>query len=269
MSNFPDNPSDGDIYTFDNRSWRWVAAYQSWTSVSSVTNLTGPTGAASTVTGPTGNSGATGAQGTGATGATGAPSTVTGPSGATGATGATGRTGATGATGPSGATGAASTITGPTGEMYWTKTGTAIYYVTGNVGVGESNPTARLHVGTGSVKVDSNLYSQTYTNKTLGITINGSNQLTVDLSASNFFTVPLDKNINTLSVTNVPSGQVVFYVISFTIQGSFVISWPISFKWKDGTPPTISTTTGDVHTFIFYTNDGGTTTQAFNAGYNR
>lgn len=217
MSNFPNNPSDGEIFTYDNRRWRWIAAYQSWTSVSSVTNLTGPTGTASTITGPTGYSGAT----------------------------------------------------GPTGETYWSKTGTSIYYVTGNVGVGESNPTARLHVGTGSVKVDSNLYAQTYTNKSLGITINGSNQLTVDLSASNFFTVPLDKNINTLSVTNVPSGQVVFYVISFTIQGSFVISWPISFKWKDGTPPTISTTTGDVHTFIFYTNDGGTTTQAFNAGYNR
>lgn len=121
----------------------------------------------------------------------------------------------------------------------------------------------------GNTSVNNNLYSQTTTNRTQALTISVSNVLTVNLAQSNFFTTTLDKNVNTLTVTNVPSGVLVFYIISFNIQGSYSIAWPVSFKWPSGTPPTISNTVNDTQTFVFYTADGGTTTQAFNAGYNR
>jgi hypothetical protein len=131
---FPNSPSVNDVYTVDNRSWRWTGSV--WESVttlgptgptgpSGLTGPTGPTGAtgltgANGATGPTGATGATGLTGatgpTGPTGATGAASTVTGPTGPTGATGPTGLTGATGPTGPTGATGVTG-ATGPTGPQ--------------------------------------------------------------------------------------------------------------------------------------------------------
>jgi hypothetical protein len=122
---------------------------------------------------------------------------------------------------------------------------------------------------TANASVNNNLYSQTTTNRTQALTISVSNVLTANLAQSNFFSVTLDKNVNTLTVTGVPSGVLVFYIISFNIQGSYSIAWPASFKWPSGTPPTISNTVNDTQTFVFYTVDGGTTTQAFNAGYNR
>jgi len=163
--------------------------------------------------------------------------------------------------------------------------GTAAYFVAnGNLGLGTISPNAKLvvngeiitsnlivtnSVNASSVSVNNNFYSQTTTNKTLAVTISVGNVLTLDLAQSNFFTVALDKNINTITVNNTPNNVVAFYIISFDIDGSYTIAWPGSFKWKDGTPPTISSNTSDTQTFIFYTADGGTTTQAFNAGNNR
>lgn len=74
---------------------------------------------------------------TGVTGATG----NTGNNGATGTTGTTGSTGATGA-GTTGATGA----TGANGSAIWGVSGTSIYYTTGLVGVGITQPLSTFHV---------------------------------------------------------------------------------------------------------------------------
>lgn len=116
---------------------------------------------------------------------------------------------------------------------------------------------------------NSSLYTQTMTNRSIDVTISVSNELVLDLRASNFFNVTLDKNISTVTINNVPSGAVVFYSICFNIQGNYSISWPASFKWKNGIPPVISSTVNDKQTLVFYTVDGGTVTQGFDAGYNR
>lgn len=120
-----------------------------------------------------------------------------------------------------------------------------------------------------NASVNNNLYYQTTTNRTLPVSITVSNTLTLNVAQSNFFTVTLDRNISTFTVTGVPSSVTVFYIVNFNIQGNHTISWPAGFRWVNATVPTISNTVNDIHTFIAYTTDGGTTTQAFNAGYTR
>ena len=106
---FPNSPTDGQVFTSGTSSWTYNLATNRWIASRAIVN--GATGA----TGFTGATGATGATGfTGATGATGATGYqgATG-TGATGATGDVGNIGATGATGLQGATG--SGATGATG----------------------------------------------------------------------------------------------------------------------------------------------------------
>jgi hypothetical protein len=60
--NFPDNPTDGQIFTADNRRWIYSLSTNSWSSSNfPVTGATGPIGA----TGATGFTGATGPSGGG------------------------------------------------------------------------------------------------------------------------------------------------------------------------------------------------------------
>jgi hypothetical protein len=139
--NFPDSPTNGQIFTVGNVSWQWSSTLSVWTGIGTVnTGPTGPAGAAG-ATGPTGPgfgiyyagnyvaengyvtdiSVARGSDGqlyvAKASGQLGDPINYVAngqwevwiPKGANGATGPTG---AAGATGP---TGAASTVTGPTG----------------------------------------------------------------------------------------------------------------------------------------------------------
>lgn len=75
-------------------------------------------------TGPTGTIGFTGSRG------------FNGSLGFTGSQGIQGVVGATGATG----------VTGATGTQPWSPTGTAIYYNSGNVGIGTTAPTYKLEV---------------------------------------------------------------------------------------------------------------------------
>lgn len=103
---------------------------------------TGPTGAGGGATGPTGPQGATGNDGAaGAQGPTGAD----GPAGLTGNTGPTGPTGATGTTGllPDGSSAGNTTYWNGT---QWVTNNSNIYNNGGNVGIGTTNPNAKLEV---------------------------------------------------------------------------------------------------------------------------
>ena len=54
---FPGNPTNGQIYTFSNKTWQWSATENAWLSVSTFSNVTGPTGPLSGVTSVAGRTG--------------------------------------------------------------------------------------------------------------------------------------------------------------------------------------------------------------------
>lgn len=136
-----------------------------------------------------------------------------------------------------------------------------------------ANSTGIITTGTistsANASVNNNLYYQTTTNRVLPATISVSNTLTLNVAQSNFFSVTLDRNISTFTITGTPAGVTVFYVVNFNVQGNYTISWPTGFRWVSGVVPALSNTANDIHTFIFYTTDGGVTTEAFSAGYTR
>jgi hypothetical protein len=115
----------------------------------------GPTGFTGEIgfTGARGDTGAVGFTGEkGPTGVTGAVG-FTGPQGNTGGTGFTGPQGPMGPPGPLGPQGATGDI-GPNGLSLWTQDQITnnIYYLNGNVGIGNSNPSSTLDV-TGNINV--------------------------------------------------------------------------------------------------------------------
>jgi hypothetical protein len=113
---WPSNPTIGDIFTQNERTWKWNGF--AWDSLGLV--IEGPQG-------PTGIQGATGPQGIqgiqGATGPQGIQGAtgLTGPQGIQGATGPTGLQGIQGATGPTGPQG----IQGPAGTAPTVSTSTS------------------------------------------------------------------------------------------------------------------------------------------------
>ena len=140
--------------------------------------------------------------------------------------------------------------------------------------------------------------TQTLTNKTLGATsVNGtmsflgnitsqvqlqswretftsptisSGNLTLDLSASNFFKVSLNAAITAITITNTPASSAASFTLEFTADGTArsVVWGPATFKWVTSTP-TLTSTSGKTDTFVFYSTDTGTTWKAFVAGQNQ
>lgn len=96
-----------------------------------------------------------------------------------------------------------------------------------------------------------------------------TNTLTIDLdSGATTFYVPLNANINTFTVTNVPTGVASFTII-FTADGTLrTVNWGASVLWPSNAPPTLTSTNGKDDVFSFVSLDGGTTWLAFNGGQN-
>jgi hypothetical protein len=140
--NFPTSPSPGDIYVYENSTWRWTG--YAWTSGQLVNALSGG------VTGPTGPFGVTGATG------------PTGPTGSNGVNGVTGPTGPTGFNGSNGVTGP----TGLNGVYSWRITNpgtTAGFYVpAGSVRAGDAFEIYALtEKGVAGSQLDTNVWAGT------------------------------------------------------------------------------------------------------------
>ena len=78
----------------------------------------------------------------------------------------------------------------------------------------------------------------------------------IDASTGSYFTKTITAN-TTFTISGVPSGSAGTISLILTNGGNFTVTWPSSFKWAEGTPPTLTTDGTDLLTFA--TTDGGTT----------
>lgn len=92
--------------------------------------------------------------------------------------------------------------------------------------------------------------------------------LALNLNTAAVFTVALNANITSITISNVQSaGRASSFVLVFTADGTArSVTWPASFHWPGGTAPTLTSTNGKEDVFAFFTLDGGTTWQAFISG---
>ena len=108
-------------------------------------------------------------------------------------------------------------------------------------------------------------YSETVSSPTIS-----SGTLVLNLETSNIFTVALNAAITTLTISNPPaSGSGGSFTLIFTADGTArAVTWPASIKWAGGTAPTITSASGKVDSFAFFTSDGGTNWQGYVGGQN-
>ncbi len=144
-------------------------------------------------------------------------------------------------------------------------------------GYSTSNPSGYITAGANSFTGTQNLqdnelfraklrdYSETVSSPTIS-----SGTLTLNLETSNIFTVSLNAAITTIAITNVPaSGSGASFTLIFTADGTpRSVTWPSSIKWAGGTAPTLTSTSGKVDSFAFFTSDGGTNWQGYVGGQN-
>ncbi len=84
---------------------------------------------------------------------------------------------------------------------------------------------------------------------------------TIDLSTSNIFNLSMTLN-TTVTFTNPPASGTAYSFMLYCKQdavGSRTITWPVSVKWPNSSPPTMSTGANKIDVFNFFTLDGGTT----------
>jgi hypothetical protein len=97
-----------------------------------------------------------------------------------------------------------------------------------------------------------------------------SGTLTLNLEQGNVFTVSLNANIATLTISNPPaSGRAGSFTLIFTADGTArAVTWGGAIQWPGGTAPTLTSANGKVDVLTFITTDGGTTWRGFVSGQN-
>jgi hypothetical protein len=99
---------------------------------------------------------------------------------------------------------------------------------------------------------------QPYVNGSYRGNITAVTALDIDCSLGNLFTKTINAN-STFTVSNVPASRSYTFTLELT-HTSGTITWFSGVIWPGGTAPTL--TTGKVHLFMFFTDDGGTTWRA-------
>tara|TARA_R110000782_G_scaffold265753_1_gene359710 strand:- start:28 stop:690 length:663 start_codon:yes stop_codon:yes gene_type:complete len=94
-----------------------------------------------------------------------------------------------------------------------------------------------------------------------------SNTVSLNLQTANNFSHTLTED-TTVSFTNPAASGKVSAATLRVIQDSTAraITWNAAIKWGAATAPTLSTASGAVDVFVFYTVDGGTTYYGFTSG---
>lgn len=94
--------------------------------------------------------------------------------------------------------------------------------------------------------------------------------LTLDLQTATVFDVSLNAAITSITISNIPSsGSTGSFILMLTADGTArAVTWPGSFKWPNGTAPTLTSSSGKTDIITCITDDGGTSWYAFISGQN-
>ena len=94
-----------------------------------------------------------------------------------------------------------------------------------------------------------------------------SNAATINCRDGNVFSHTLTEN-TTFTFSNPPSSGTAYGFTLKLVQDATArtVTWPASVDWPGATAPTISTGSGEVDVFVFFTHDGDTTWYGFTAG---
>jgi hypothetical protein len=148
----------------------------------------------------------------------------------------------------------------------------ATYVVDADIGVtvqGYDVDTAKLDVAqtfTANQTVTGELVATSY-NETYAAVTSTTNATTINCEAGNTFSHTLTED-TTFTFSNPPTSGTGYSFTLKIVQDSTAraITWPASVDWAAATAPTISTGSGEVDVFVFFTTDGGTTFYGFTAG---
>jgi len=119
----------------------------------------------------------------------------------------------------------------------------------------------------GDVLLSEELKAKSY-NETYATASSSSGSLTIDCETGNVFQVTLTEDVTSTSFSNPPASGTAYGFTLKIIQDSTArtITWPAAVDWASATAPILSTGSGEVDVFVFYTHDGGTTWYGFTAG---
>lgn len=106
-------------------------------------------------------------------------------------------------------------------------------------------------------------YNETYTTDS-----SSAGAITIDCQTGNVFSITLTENITSTTFSNPPASGTAYGMTIKVVQDATdrTIQWPASVDWPSGTAPSISSGSGAVDVFTFWTHDGGTTWYGFTAG---
>ena len=148
-----------------------------------------------------------------------------------------------------------------------TLTATELGYVDGVTSAIQTQLDAKMTpTYTGNVDITGEFIADSYNETYLAVT-STTNATTVSCEAGNTFSHTLTEN-TTFTFSNPPASGTGYSFTLKIVQDSTArtITWPASVDWAAATAPTISTGSGEVDVFVFFTTDGGTTFYGFTAG---
>lgn len=119
---------------------------------------------------------------------------------------------------------------------------------------------------TGDVTITGELKADSLNEGFASVTSSGG-AATINCEAANVFLHTLTENV-TYTFSNPPTSGTAYGFTLKLVQDSTArtVTWPASVDWAGGTAPTISTGSGEVDVFAFFTHDGGTNWYGFTAG---
>jgi predicted RecA/RadA family phage recombinase len=155
----------------------------------------------------------------------------------------------------------------PSGTLTWTYATSATSALNAQQAPNGFSVTGNLTTTSGDVSaVKLTDYSESKSSPSIS-----SSSLTLDLNAAQVFTVTLNSNISSLTISNTDSraNTAQGFTLILTADGTArTITWPGSVKWPSGTGPTLTSTNNKVDILSFVSPDNGTTWYGFIGGQN-